>query len=163
MSVTVRVATAQDLGAINAIYNHYVHTSTCTFQTIPATRAERLAWFTEHDAMHPVTVAVAGAEVIGWGSLSIYNARQAYGRTVESSVYVRHDHHRHGAGRGLLADLIDRARALGHHTLIATISADQAPSIALHQAFGFVEKGRLAELGHKLGRWVDVAYLQRMV
>lgn len=159
----VRLASAEDADAVNAIYNHYVLTSTCTFQTVPSTRDERLAWFAAHDAAHPVTVAVRDGEVIGWGSLSVYNPRQAYGRTVESSVYVRHDRHRHGAGRALLADLLDRARALGHHTVIAGISADQAPSIALHEAFGFVEKGRLAELGHKLGRWVDVLYLQRMV
>ncbi len=78
-------------------------------------------------------------------------------------MYVRHDRHRIGAGKALLSDLLDRARMFGHHTVIAGISADQGPSIALHRAFGFVEKGRLAELGYKLGRWVDVLYLQRML
>jgi phosphinothricin acetyltransferase len=163
MSVHVRPATAADLDAVNAIYNHYVLASTCTFQTVPSTPEERLAWFEAHDATHPVTVAVSGGEVIGWGALSVYNRREAYGRTVEDSVYVRHDLHRRGAGRALLADLLERARALGHHTVVAGIAADQPASIALHEAFGFVEKGRLAELGHKLGRWVDVLYLQRMI
>jgi L-amino acid N-acyltransferase len=159
----VRPATAADLPAIDAIYNHYVATSTCTFQTIPGTPAERLAWFQAHDAAHPVTVAADGEEIVGWGSLSIYNPRQAYGRTVEDSIYVRHDRHRLGAGRALLADLLDRARAHGHHTVIAGISEGQAGSIALHESFGFVEKGRLAELGYKLGRWVDVLYFQKMI
>jgi phosphinothricin acetyltransferase len=163
VSAHVRLATAEDLDAVNAIYNHYVLHSTCTFQTIPSTRDERLAWFAAHDEGHPVTVAVADGEIVGWGALSVYNPRQGYRRTVENSVYVRHDRHRRGAGRALLADLLDRARALGHHTVIAGIAGDQAPSVALHQAFGFVEKGRLAELGHKLGRWIDVLYLQRML
>jgi phosphinothricin acetyltransferase len=163
VSVTVRPATAADLPAVDAIYNHYVTSSTSTFQTVPGTAAERLAWFEAHGAAHPVTVAVDGDEIVGWGALSAYNRRQAYARTVEDSIYVRHDCHRRGAGRALLADLLERAGALGHHTVIAVCSADSAASVALHQAFGFVEKGRLAELGYKLGRWVDVVYLQRML
>jgi L-amino acid N-acyltransferase len=159
----VRPATVADLSEVDAIYDHYVASSTATFQTVPGTAAERLAWFEAHDAAHPVTVAVDGEEVVGWGALSPYNPRQAYGRTVEDSIYVRHDRHRHGAGRALLADLLDRAGALGHHTVIAVISADSEASVALHRAFGFVERGRLAELGYKLGRWVDVVYLQRML
>jgi phosphinothricin acetyltransferase len=162
MSVHVRLATAADLDAVNVIYNHYVLASTCTFQTVPSTTAERLAWFEAHDAAHPVTVAVSGEEVIGFGALSVYNPREAYGRTVEDSVYVRPDRHRRGAGRALLADLLDRAAALGHHTVVAAI-AEEPASIALHLALGFVERGRLAELGYKLGRWVDVIYMQKMI
>ena len=33
----IRAATAADLAAINDIYNYYVGTSTCTYQTEPAT------------------------------------------------------------------------------------------------------------------------------
>jgi hypothetical protein len=51
--------------------------STCTFQTVAATRDERSAWFLSHDDAHPVTVAVSGDEVVGWGALSVYNPRQA--------------------------------------------------------------------------------------
>jgi phosphinothricin acetyltransferase len=163
VSLTVRQASASDLEAVDAIYNHYVAISTCTFQTVPSTLSERRAWFASHDGAHPVTVATDGDEVIGWGSLSLYNRRQAYGRTVEDSIYVRHDRQRRGAGRALLADLLSRAEALGHHTVVAAISADQAASVTLHQAFGFVEKGRLSELGYKLGRWVDVLYMQKML
>jgi phosphinothricin acetyltransferase len=163
VSPSIRPATAGDLDAVNAIYNHYVACSTCTFQTVAATREERSAWFLSHDEAHPVTAAITGGEVVGWGALSVYNPRQAYGRTVENSVYVRHDQHRRGVGRALLADLLERARALGHHTVIAGVSADQEASLALHRAFGFVERGRLSQLGYKFDRWIDVVYLQRMV
>ncbi len=32
MSVSIRLATAEHLGAVRDIFNHYVATSTCTFQ-----------------------------------------------------------------------------------------------------------------------------------
>jgi L-amino acid N-acyltransferase YncA len=159
----IRLARESDLGAINAIYNHYVLHSSCTYQEEPSTPAERAAWFAAHGAAHPVTVVERGGEMVGWGSLSKFHARSAYGRSVENSVYVRHDCHRQGLGAALLADLIERGRSAGHHTILALIDSAQGGSIAIHAKYGFVEVGRLREVGFKFGRWGDVVYMQRML
>jgi phosphinothricin acetyltransferase len=66
-------------------------------------------------------------------------------------------------GTALLKELVARARRLGHHTVIAVISADQPASIALHAKLGFVEAGRLREVGFKFGRWLEVVWMQRML
>ena len=164
----IRDATAADLPAINAIYNHYVLHSTCTYQEDPSTDEERSVWFAAHDAAHPVTVAVApaaapGGEVVAWASLSRFHPRAAYRHTVEDSVYVRHDLHGRGIGSAMLADLLARAESLGHRSVVALVSADQPASVALHRKHGFAEAGRLREVGHKFGRWLDVVYLQRLI
>ena len=163
-SCHIRRAVESDLPAINDIYNHYVLHSTCTYQEEPSTAAERAIWLAAHGAMHPVTVA-AGTDgsVIGWASLSPFHARSAYRRTVENSVYVRPDVQRRGAGSALLADLIERARGLGHHAIIAGIDADQPASIALHRKFAFEQVGHLREVGFKFGRWLDVVYWERVL
>ena len=162
--MNIRLATADDLVAINDIYNHFVLCSTCTYQTEPETIEGRRAWFAAHGEKHPTTVAVdASGLVVGWGSLSPFHKRAAYARSVENSVYVHPEQHRKGIGRALLADLIERAGALGHHTIIAGIDAEQAPSVALHQALGFERVAFLKEVGHKFGRWLHVIYMQRMV
>jgi phosphinothricin acetyltransferase len=161
--LSIRDAREDDLAAIDAIYNHYVTNATCTWQCEPGTAAQRRLWFAAHDAEHPVTVAVLDGEVVGWGSLSIYNVREGYRFTVENTVYVRHDRQRRGIGRALLADLIERAAALGHRTVVASISADQAASIALHRAAGFSDAGRLKLVGYKFGQWLDCVYLQKML
>jgi L-amino acid N-acyltransferase YncA len=159
----IRIAGPADLGAINDIYNHYVANATCTWQYAPMPDDERRAWLDEHDAEHPVTVAELDGEVVGYGSLSVYNKREGYRFTVENSLYVHPQRQRLGIGRALLADLIERARALGHRTIIAGVSADQDASVALHRAAGFVQVARLAEVGFKFGRWLDVLYLQKML
>lgn len=159
----IRLATAHDLNAVNAIYNHYVLNSTTTYQTEPETLEDRRAWFEARGPAHPVTVAEAGGEILGWGSLSPFHPRAAYHRTVENSVYVRHDALRQGIGKALLADLIERATELGHHTIIAGIDTEQSGSIAIHAKFGFVEVAHLHEVGFKFGRWLDVVYMQRML
>ena len=156
----IRLARASDLVAINAIYNHYVLHSTCTYQVTPETEEARRAWFESHGENHPVTVAEMDGEVVGWGSLNRYHPREAYARTVENSIYVRHDRQRRGLGRALLADQIERARQLGHHTILAIISAEQSASIALHEAFDFQKAAHLRELGWKQGQWLDVVFMQ---
>jgi len=157
---SIRVARLEDLAAIDAIYNHYVASATCTWQYEPSPPSERRAWFDAHGEQHPVTVAVDGATVVGFGSLSVFNKREGYRFTVENTVYVHPEHHRRGIGRALLADLIARARALGHRHIIAGVSADQEASMALHRAAGFVEVGRMNGVGEKFGKLLDLVYLQ---
>jgi L-amino acid N-acyltransferase YncA len=159
-SLTIRLASAADLSAINAIYNHFVLHSTATYQTEPETADDRAAWFAHHGRAHPVTVAERDGLIVGWGSLSPFHRRAAYSHTVENSVYVHHEHHRRGIGKALLLDLIHRAREVGHHTIIALIDADQTASISVHAATGFEPVAHLKQVGFKFGRWLDVRYMQ---
>ena len=160
---TIRLATVADLPAINAIYNHYVRTSTCTYQLEPTTDAERRAAFDGRGASHPLTVAELDGFVVGWGSLSPFRSRGGYASTVENAVYVRHDLQRRGIGSALLADLMERATAIGHHTIVAVIDAEQVGSIELHRRAGFAHVGTLREAGRKFDRWLDAVFLQWIV
>lgn len=160
MDVILRLATAADSEAIREIYNYYVERSTCTFQLEPDSPEQRLAWLTDRSEQHPVVVAEIAGEVIGWGSLSPWNKRGGYSRTVEGSIYIRHDHQRRGLGRALLLDLIARARDLGHHALIGGACSEQTASLGLQRAHGFEQVAHFREVGHKFGRWLDVIYMQ---
>lgn len=159
----LRDATEADLPAINAIYNHCVLTSTCTFQVTPATLEEREVWLAGRGPRHPAIVGEENGEVIAWGSLQPFNKREAYAATVENSVYVHHDHYRRGLGRLVMEELFRRARATGVHSIIALIAADQEGSIGLHRALGFTHAGHMREVGVKFGRVLDVVYMQLML
>jgi len=156
----IRLARMDDLDAINAIYNHYILHSTCTYQETPESMEDRRKWFAHRGAPHPVTVAELNGSIVGWGSLSAYHARSAYRHTVENSIYVDQALQGRGIGSALLRDLIERARALGHHAIIAGIDGDQTASIALHAKFGFEQVGHLREVGFKFDRWLDVIYME---
>jgi L-amino acid N-acyltransferase YncA len=161
---SIRLATLADLPAINDIYNYYVHHSTCTYQLEPETLEARTAWFEQRSPdKHPVTVGILDNDIVGWGALSQFRPRAAYDHTVEASVYLRHDVHRRGIGKALLLDLIARARAAGHHTLVGGASADQTASLALQKSLGFMQVAHFKEVGFKFGRWLDVVYSQVML
>lgn len=160
---SIRLATRADAEDINDIQNHYVVRSTATFLTEPLTLEQRLAWLEGHSPAHPVIVAQADGLVAGWGSLEVFRARPAYRHTAEFSIYVHHERHRRGIGRVLLADLVTRARALGHHALVGGCCSESTGIIALLEASGFSRVAHFREVGRKFDRWLDVVFLQRLL
>jgi L-amino acid N-acyltransferase YncA len=156
----IRLACEEDLSAINDIYNYFVRNSTATFQIELESLPERQQWFRSRSQSEPVTILSMGDEIVAWAALSLHRSREGYRQTAETSVYVRHDCHRRGYGRALLADLIDRGRTLKYHAFLAGCCSEAEPSIALHEDFGFQQVGCFREVGRKFDRWLDVIYLQ---
>jgi phosphinothricin acetyltransferase len=152
-----------DIPAITEIYNEAIATTTATFDTDPKTTAERLAWFESHDERHPVLVAVVDGSVVIWASLSKWSERQAYADTRETSFCVKSEHRGKGVGRQLKAAVIDEARSLGFHSLIARVAEHSQESIHLNESFGFVHVGFLKEVGRKFGRLLEVNIMQKML
>lgn len=161
MTPRIRPAQAQDLAAINEIYNHYVATSTATFAEEATDAAERQRWWVEHAERYPVLVVESDAGLVGWASLSPYIRRSAYRFTVEDSIYLRPEARGRGLGRLLLSALLEAGRVAGFRTVLALICTEQLPSVRLHVRLGFREAGRLAGVGYKFGRWLDTVIMQR--
>ncbi len=162
-ALLIRPAAPDDLVAINDIYNHYVRTCTCTYQTVDSTLEERRQWLAARGPQHPAYVGVQNGEVVAWHSLTHFKPREAYARTVENSIYVRHSLLGKGLGRAMMEHQMGVAQALNHHAILAVISADQTPSIRLHTDFGFTQVGLMKEVGHKFGRWLNVALYQKVL
>ena len=159
----IRRATVADAEAINAIYNHYVRTSAATFQVEDETTEERVEELRSRPENQPITLLEADGEIVGWGALSPFRSRCAYRDTIELTVYVRHDCHRRGYGRVIVQDLIERARSLGYHTVLAASCEESVGSIALLKSLGFDDAGTLREVGCKFGRRLTVIYLQLLL
>jgi L-amino acid N-acyltransferase len=159
-----RLATVADEHAIRTIYNREVVSTTVTFDLVPRTRDDQVAWLAGHSGAHPAIVAVDGAGLVaGFGSLSAYRSRPAYSTTVEDSVYVDEAYRGQGVGRLLLAELVRLAEAHGFHTVMARVVGGHQVSIALHTSCGFELVGVEREVGRKFGRWLDVALMQRLL
>src|SRR5688572_32793590 len=127
----IRVARADDAEAMRAIYNVEVETSTVTFDLVPRSLADQLAWLDARSGAHTALVALIEGEVVGFASLSPYKERPAYRTSVEDSVYVHRGHQGLGIGRALLGALMEAAQASGFHAVFARIVGGHEASINL--------------------------------
>jgi len=159
----IRLATVADADRINDIYNHYVRTSTATFDTEEMTHERRVDWLRQHTGQHPCTVAVLDGVVLGWGSLSQFRERKAWARTVEISTYISSDATGGGIGPALANDLHERARELGHHALISQIVHDNEASLKMVCRLGYDHVGTLRQVGRKFDRWLDVVLMEYVI
>ena len=159
----IRPATEADLAAITDIYNEAVQNTTATFDTETKTVEDRLAWYNAHGPRHPVFVIEQDGQVAGWGSLSAWSDRRAYDGTVETTIYIAPTHRGLGLGTKLNNALIETAREIGFHTVIARITAGSVASIRLHERCGFEHVGTMKEVGHKFGQHLDVHVMQLML
>lgn len=161
--LVIRPAARSDLPAIMEIYNEAIRTTTATFDTEPKTLDERRQWFESHGERHPILVAEWDGRVIGWASLTKWSDRKAYDSTAETSFYVAEQYRGRGAGRELKRCIIEEARRLGYHTLIARVAEGSDASLHLNEQAGFRHVGTLKEVGRKFGRLLDVHMLQLML
>ena len=157
------IAPAQeaDLEGITAIYNDVIATSTAVFSDAPVTVENRREWLAERRARgFPVLVARESGEVLGFGSFGDFRAWPGYRTTVEHSVHVAAEQRRRGIGALLVRALIEEARALGMHVMIAGVVSTNEASLALHRRLGFVEVGRFPEIARKFDEWPELVMLQ---
>lgn len=157
----IRDAGVADLEAITTIHNHAVVHTTAIWNEDPVDVDDRAAWLGERSCDgFPVIVAVDETGVLGYAAYGRWRPHSGFRHTVEHSVYVRADAQGRGVGRRLLTALIERARAQGIHVMVAAVESGNTASIALHERLGFVETGRMPQVGAKFGRWLDLSFLQ---
>jgi phosphinothricin acetyltransferase len=151
--------------AVRDIYNDAIANTTALYDYRPRSMETVLQWFgAKAREGYPVLAAVDGAGVLrGFASYGSFRAWPAYQYTVEHSLYVHRNWQRAGVGRALLAAIVDHAAARGYRTVIGGIDADNAASIALHRAQGFECAGTIRDAGYKFGRWLDLAFYQKLL
>jgi L-amino acid N-acyltransferase len=105
-------------------------------------------------------VAEEEGAVVGFSSIGPFRNWAAYKYSVENSVYVKSDMRGKGVGKLLIPPVIEAARQLQMHTVIAGIDATNQSSIRLHKSFGFEETAHFRQVGYKFGRWLDLKFFQ---
>jgi L-amino acid N-acyltransferase YncA len=163
LGISIRDATEEDMTDVQRIYAHHVLRGLASFEEIPPT---------VHDLMTrrvsviaeglPYLVAERDGEVVGYSYAGTFRPRSGYRYTVEDSVYVAEGLRGNGIGGALLRALISRCESGPWRQMVACIGdSANAASVALHLRLGFRLVGSLDSVGWKLGRWVDVVFMQR--
>ena len=159
----MRPAAADDLPALNEIYNQYVVEAHYTFDMEPMTPEARREWFAHFGTAgrYRLLVAVSEDRVIGYVCSHRYRVKAAYDTTIETSIYVASDSVGRGAGARLYEELFMALEGEDLHRANAGITLPNPASIALHERFGFKRVAVFSEQGRKFGRYWDVAWYEK--
>lgn len=154
----IRPATPDDASAIVTIYNHYIATTTISFEEHPVAPEEMAGRIRDVTAQLPWLVYERDGEVLGYAYATKWRARSAYRFSAETSVYVKFGQGGKGIGSALYKVLLEELRAREIHMAIGGIAQPNEASVALHESLGFEKVAHFKQVGRKFDRWVDVAY-----
>ena len=161
MAVNIRDATVEDAETIAAIYQHYVLTTSISFEEAEVPAIEMAGRIADVQAAGlPWLVAEIDGAVAGYAYATKWRVRHAYRFSVETTVYLAPASAGRGRGTSLYRALIDRLRDGGFHLAIGGIALPNPASIALHEKLGFEKVAEFREVGFKFDRWTDVGYWQ---
>jgi L-amino acid N-acyltransferase len=158
----IRKACKNDLPGILAILNHEIEFSTSVYDEKTRTIEPLVTWFNEKNQLNfPVWVAIDEEKIIGYGTLGKFRPHDGFRFTIEHSIYITSERRGQGIGHLLIEKLIESARELKMHIMVAGIDAKNVKSIKFHEEVGFVEVGRMQEVGYKFGNWLDLVFMQK--
>jgi len=154
----IRAASLDDIPALLGFWNPVIRDTTITFSSEEKT-PEGLAVLL---AERPVfLVADDGQGAVGLASYAQFRGGNGYRHAAEHTIILAPDTRGQGLGRALMDALESHARAGGVHVMVAGISAENAPACAFHAALGYVETGRMPQVGRKFDRWLDLVLMQK--
>lgn len=156
----IRVARAEDAGAIAAIKAPYVRGTAYNFAWEPPTAAETAADIVQTLRRYPFLMATGtGGEATGFAQAEPVRHRESDQWAVELSVYVAENAQGKGIGSALYHRLLALLQQQGVLDAYACITAENMGSIAFHKRMGFAEVGRFPHAGYKLGAWHDTVWM----
>jgi phosphinothricin acetyltransferase len=150
---------------ILSLFNHAIATSTALYEYEPRTMERLAQWFAlKRQNGYPVLGAFdPEGRLAGFTSYGTFRAFPANKYTVEHSVYVDERYQGRGLGLRLLQAIEAQACEQQLHVLVGVIDATNLASIALHEKAGFIHAGVLNHVGFKFGRWLDCAFMQKIL
>ena len=157
----IREAVRADLPVVAGIYEREAREGHATFDVEGRPMdlwQQRLAAAGDH-----FLVAEETGVVLGWASSAAFRPKPAYVHTRETTVYVAPEAQGRGIGRALYDDLLARLDDDGVRVVVAGVALPNPASLALHAACGFEEVGVMRQVGRKFDRWIDLAWLQKVL
>ncbi len=157
----IRMATPADAPALLEIYSPYVTDTTVSFEYVPPSCEEFAGRIRTTLEKYPYLVAELEGRPVGYAYASPFHHRAAYGWSAETSIYVRRDLRRGGAGRSLYLALEEILTRQGVLNLNACIAWPNPDSVAFHEKLGYRHAGHFHQCGYKLGQWLDVIWMEK--
>lgn len=161
--ITLKRLVEEDLHFVKQVYDWYILNSTATFHTAPVTIPELKEFmYIAHPRFQSFLIC-SDDQPAGYCYLTNYKKRQAYDKTAELTIYLRHDCFAKGIGKTALQQLEAAAKKALFKNLLAIISGDNERSIRFFEQNGYFKCAHFKNVGEKFGKILDVVGYQKEI
>ncbi|MEM1352667.1 MAG: N-acetyltransferase family protein [Pseudomonadota bacterium] len=157
----IRPAQEKDDPAIASLWNGMIKNTLATFTDVTKSASD-IAELRQMPSS-PCLVYVDAHAVLGFARFGSFRTGPGYAATCEHSVVVADQAHGKGVGTELMRALMAEAKAEGIHVMVAAISSANPGAQRFHARLGFVDVGRMPEVGRKAGQWLDLVLMQKIL
>ncbi len=159
--IIIRPATEQDMADMLAVYAPYVETTTISSEYDAPAPEEFRARIRSYTRVLPWLVCRIDGQVAGYGYAAPHHTRAGFQWSVETSIYVAPDYHRHGIACALYTALFELLTRQGYYNIYVGITAPNERSIKFHRAMGFAIAGSYQNSMYKFGKWYDIVWMAK--
>lgn len=168
--IIIKTVNESDADKLLKIYAPYVQNTAITFEYNAPSISEFKNRIINTLKKYPYLKAVRDGEIIGYAYLGAFKERDAYIHSAETSIYVKQDVRRSGAGRALYNAVEKTAKIQNILNLNACIGVPQdndehltLDSVKFHEKMGYTLVGKFNFSGYKFGTWYDMIWMEKML
>ena len=155
---TIRKTRENDRDRIIEIFNYYI---THGFSAYPDAPVPARFFDVLREGAHAFYTVGSDGITVGFGIMKPFLPFGTFKRTAMVSYFILPGHTRSGAGTLLISSFVSDAEQTGIAVLLASISSKNHESLQFHKKQGFIECGRLKNVGYKFGELFDVIWMER--
>lgn len=168
--IQIRVARIEDAKVLLEIYRPYVEKTAISFEYDVPSLAEFKGRMEKTLRKYPYLVAENSGEIIGYTYAGPFVGRAAYDWGIETTIYIREDMKRLGAGKKLYEALEKILKAQNILNMNACIGYPDIEdeylnknSVEFHSHIGFKMVGEFHKCGYKFGRWYNMVWMEKII
>ncbi len=163
MPIQYLEAQPPDYHAIAEIYNEHIALHQSTMDEHHYMAGDIKTWIRRFNTREKLYVIHLDHTIIGWGIIKRYSDRLGYRYAAETAIYLREKHTGQGHGSRFKKFVIEQAKNLQYHHLVAKIFASNRRSIDYNLSLGYTIVGIQKEIGFKNGQWQDICIMQLLL
>lgn len=169
-TLTFRNAEISDAERLLEIYRYYVEETAISFECTVPTLEEFRSRIRRIETAYPYLVAVRDHRIIGYCYVGPFVGREAYGWSVETTIYLDPAERHHGTGKQLyltMEQILKRMHILNLNACIGYTENEDAHltnnSAEFHAHMGYHLVGTFHDSGYKFSRWYDMIWMEKMI
>jgi len=138
---------------------HYIKASTAAYRSEQVNYDFYSNFIEDADKYPGYAIVESNGDTIGFCTLEAFMPIETFREVAEVMYFIHKEYTNKGIGKLALHKLEEDAKHIGIKKIVVNISDDNQRSIEFHKRNGFIEYGRLENIGRKINKDFGIVYM----